>query len=401
MADNTDFDSLVEAAFKAAEPTEAEVTAAPTEGSTPEEKPAEAVPQEAKTTETPTESPSEPAPQPSPVVDADAIAESLIETDEARNLVAKYKAAGKTTAEAVREALKHSAPAYWDKSKAEAEKARAAKEQVESPSAPIPSPEPTVDVPAELQSIDQRMQALVEEHTALAETEQTISGQLANINAEIDQRIDQLSQELDFETEKSVKARLAQLKTWKREHEGYLKVTLPREKSRIERDYRQEEIAKFNTERVLELSRAREAEARERQRLADDYAKTAEESRRRGIFDAWNANLEVVAKEGDPVPDDLMAKFTDAAMMHLARKDPKTGAEVGPILREFKREWDELGDKLHRLKSKTYAEKKDQHVAVNAPVAPSVQPVVKKRGAFTDDEWDQVVDSRFGNRATA
>lgn len=403
-----DFDAMVEEGFKnlSEAPVEA-ATAEPEAGSTPEAAPAEVVPQETKSPEPAPESPSAAA-QPSPaVVDADVIAESLIETDEARNLVAKYKAAGKSTVEAVREALKHSAPAYWTQSKAEAERARAAKEQpAESTSAPVATPAPTtaeLPAPAELQAIDARMRALETEWNTLAASETKFSTQLQAIKAEIAERQDVLlTQDLDFEQEKALKDRLRYLRSVEKQSEAYLS-SVDKEKRQLDLLYRQEQTHRWSTQRVLELSQAREAEARERQRATEELTKTAEANRRRGIYEAWEANLSVIAKEGDPVSDDLFESFKDKAMDAVARKDPKSGADVPAILREFKREWDELGDKFHRLKSKTYAERKEQHVNVNAPSgANAVAPVLKSRGPLTEDELDQVIDSRFKeSRATA
>jgi hypothetical protein len=374
--------------------------------------PVEAAPQE--TTETPASEvtpPSEPVSQPAstPEANPDAAYETLLAdpdlTDEARNLVKKYQGEGKSAAYAIKEALKQSATAYWDRSRTLAAEAKQEPKQ-ESPSPQAQAaiqPEAPQVVPPDVAAYDAEVGQLLQQMKGLLAVEEravTFKNSAEQKRAELLAEIDELTERhlttADYEEGERLKADILK----KRAQRSALDIKV-REVSRdLELiDLRKQSLEGRNeilSEKKARALSAAEAKAREAERqeqlkhaAAAESAK-AEQARKEAVAAAWATALPVVKAEGDPLDPEEIAAFEDSALTFYA-KHPKSKSlnpsDVLEILREHKKAYDAQVELNHRKKSRIYSLKKEADVVVNAPSGKdAVAPAVRRGfGAQNED----------------
>jgi hypothetical protein len=341
------------------------------------------------------------SPAPTPAVDTDAAFQALFDdpdlTDEARNLLKKYQAEGRSPSFVVKEALKHGAASHWNENKRLSAEAKQPEPQPESPSAPAqPAAQtaPVVSSPdvaaldAEVGQLKQQFEPLYVEELKLVPFKDQTEGELRTLVAQIDRKARAAFLATEYEAKEKLNAEVLALYEQRDEKEALLQrvsarlgwISDRKERLELHNVFLQDKKA-----RALAVAedRAREAERQEQARKREaEEATRAEVSRRTAWNTAYLSALESVKKEGTELEPEDLPDFQDYAVTFFAKQpaakqsDP---AQVPGLLREAKKAYDVWVDRAHRKQSRVHSLKKEQDVAVSAPSgAAAVAPPVKR-----------------------
>lgn len=340
----------------------------------------------------PTDAASGPADSPDPLA---AFYES--QPKDYRDLVEKYRAGGMSLADAMVKANTEQSTAYWEVTRAKSAEAKAQKQpEVQAAPAAPATPEPTSAEaePPEIREIDQRVGVLRSQMAGLLKSEDEYKKSLAAIeDAEEKIKLAILTQDLEFDAETKAKAELRRLLALRNDTRAYLS-SIAEKKQGIEDRYDSLEVLKKQTQKVIAIERAREAEVKEREARAVEAQKAEAQSRWKAASDAWDTNLPTITNEGDPVPQELLGDFKELALKHIydsTNGNPPAPADVPKLMREAKAKFDQRIELAHRVRSRTFAERKEKDLQVvsQAPDGKAAQaPAVKRRNFASDEEFE-------------
>lgn len=295
------------------------------------------------------------------------------------------------------------ARAYWDTNNRAAQLARENEElkqrlqQPATPTAPQQAPpaeqqtapeqpqaqpsQPPVPTSADVAALDTQLRTL----TTAKEQYEGWRTQYANLRQQAQQEIQKLTRQialgvLDFDAEEQAKGKLRTLVQQHDEFAGHER-TLGAELRDLDGQATLLEIKRDKAASVAEANARREAEIRaEQNRRADTFAA------------AFFQSIPAIAKDGEPVPADLLPDFhtyaQQAALSNAQRLGQMTPEQVPAFLKETKASFMRVVNAAKKAGQVAYTTAKSEDVAVQAPDGKKAVAPEKKRGFGSRDELE-------------